>query len=130
MALLPFAIGLPSRNHQRVVARKEGAALIATLRPGELLGATPDAFADTHPGVRVSRGPQPDYVVLRVDMGGYPGNNLDKDGDVAMVGVRAGRIEWVAPSTHSFSGATALGLKSSLLCLNSKGIPTHSRPGC
>ena len=41
LALLPFAVSLPGMNQQRVAARRTGAALLASLRVGEMLPAAP-----------------------------------------------------------------------------------------
>jgi hypothetical protein len=71
LALLPFAISLPSKNRRRVAARREGAALLASLRVGEALGSAPGKFAADHPGVRAYPATRGDYAVLSIDLGSY-----------------------------------------------------------
>lgn len=123
LALLPFAVTLPFKNHQRVAARHEGAALLATLHVGAPLGAAPRVFALTHRGVRAYTAAQGDYAVLSIDMGGYPGRNLSNFNDVALVGVRGGRVEWMSPPVSD-------GPHAPLLCLDAQGVPNAPRPGC
>jgi hypothetical protein len=123
LALLPFAISLPEKNRQRVAARREGAALLASLRVGETLGSTPGKFAADHPGVRAYRTAQGDYAVLSIDLGGYPGRNLTNFNDAALVGVRQGLVEWVSPPS-------SFGPRGALLCLDEHGVPNTPRRGC
>jgi|GEM_PF-1944638 len=123
LAILPFAITLPGMNRQRVAARRDGAALLAMVRVGEPLGAAPETFAATHKGVRAYPVAQGDYAVLSLDMGAYPGRNLTNFNDVALVGVRRGRIAWIAPPA-------SLGPHAALLCLDEHGVPNTPRRGC
>jgi hypothetical protein len=123
LALLPFAVTLPAKNHQRVAARGDGAALLATLRVGEPLAAAPATFAAGHKGVRAYPAAGGDYAVLSLDLGGYPGRNLTDFNDAALVGVRAGRIEWTA-------APAGFGPHPGLLCLDDHGVPNTPRPGC
>ena len=123
LALLPFAISLPSKNRRRVAARREGAALLASLRVGEALGSAPGKFGADHPGVRAYPATRGDYAVLSIDLGGYPGHNLTNFNDAALLGVRRGRIEWASlPSGFGPTGA--------LLCLDENGVPNTPRAGC
>ena len=123
LALLPFAVSLPTKNRQRVAARREGAALLASLRVGEVLGSTPGQFAADHPGVRAYTATRGDYAVLSIDLGGYPGHNLTNFNDAALVGVRRGRIEWESPPS-------GFGPTGALLCLDENGVPNAPRAGC
>ena len=123
LSLLPFAVILPVKNRQRVAARRDGAALLASLRVGEMLGAAPQKFATDHPGVRAYPAAQGDYFVLSIDLGGYPGRNLMNFNDAALVGVEQGRIEWVAPPA-------SFGPHAALLCLDGRGVPNTPRRGC
>jgi hypothetical protein len=123
LALLPFAISLPAKNHQRVVARRDGPALLASLHVGEALGAASEKFAADHPGVRAYSAAQGDYAVLSLDLGAYPGRNLTNLNDAALVGVRHGRIEWIAPPA-------GFGPHAWLLCLDQHGVPNTPRRGC
>ena len=123
LALLPFAVTLPAKNRQRVAARRDGAALLASLRVGEMLGAAPQDFAAGHPGVRAYPADRGDYVVLSIDLGGYPGRNLTNFNDAALVGVERGRIEWEAPPA-------SFGPHAALLCLDDHGVPNTPRRGC
>ncbi len=123
LALLPFSAALPLKNQQRVAARKTGAALMASLRLGELLGAPPQKFAARHTGVRAFLAKSGDYAVLSIDMGGYPGRNLTNFNDATLIGVRSGSIEWISPPTPSGPGAP-------LLCLDGNGVPNTPRAGC
>lgn len=123
LALLPFAIGLPAKNRQRIAARREGAALLASLRVGEMLGSAPSKFAADHPGVRAYLATRGDYAVVSIDLGGYPGRNLTNFNDAALVGVRLGRIEWESPPS-------SFGPNGALLCLDEHGVPNAPRPGC
>lgn len=125
LALLPFAGRLPGLNRQRVAARSIGAAIMASLHPGEPLGNTPDRFAAEHPGVRFHPGKSAGYGVLSVDLGGYPGRNLTNFNATALVGIRAGRVEWISPPTPAPVGPTP-----NLLCRDASGVPNTPRPGC
>jgi hypothetical protein len=123
LALLPFALTLPAKNRQRVAAREQGGALLQSLRVGEALGADPRGFAAHHRGVRAYLAQTSDYAVLSIDLGGYPGRNLSNFNDVALVGVRNGRVEWISPPR-------AFGPRGDLLCLDEHGVPSSPRPGC
>jgi hypothetical protein len=123
LSLLPFAVTLPAKNRQRVAARRDGAALLASLHVGEMLGAAPQRFAADHPGVRAYPAAQGDYIVLSIDLGGYPGRNLTNFNDAALVGVERGRIKWEAPPA-------SFGPHAALLCLDDQGVPNAPRRGC
>ena len=123
LALLPFAVTLPAKNQQRAAARRQGAALLASLQVGGMLGSAPRKFAADHAGVRAYPAKQGDYAVLSLDLGGYPGNNLTNFNDAALAGVRSGRIEWLSPPA-------SFGPGGALLCLDEHGVPDTPRPGC
>jgi hypothetical protein len=123
LALLPFAISLPGMNRQRVAARRDGAALLASLHIGDPLSAPPRTFAAAHTGVRAYPAKGSDYAVLTIDLGGYPSRNLSNFKDAALLGVRDGRIEWVSPPSY-------FGPKGGLLCLDERGVPNTPRRGC
>jgi len=129
LALLPFAVTLPFKNAERVRMRERAKGLLERLKLGEAL---PEGFLDPGQGVEVHRAPSPsDYVVLSIDKGSYPSRNLSNTDDVALVGVRAGRVEWIAPSANYPTGSpSSLGLSAGLLCLNPQGAPGPARKGC
>jgi hypothetical protein len=93
LALAPFAVGLPVMNGERGAQQRAGAALYAQLAPGYRLPDPPTRFASEHGGVRAIRG-DPGYVVLKVDLGGYPSRNLSNRKDFALIGVRDGVVAW------------------------------------
>lgn len=124
LALLPFAVTLPAKNHQRQTAREKGAATFSALRVGSILGATPQAYARAHSGVRAYTSQRPGYAVISIDMGGYPGRNLSNFNDAALFGVQDGRVVWTSPP------ATNFGPSARLLCLDAHGVPATPRPGC
>lgn len=130
LALAPFAVVMPAKNRQRVAARERGIALVAGLHVGARLREAPEAFA-RRPGVQINRGPDPAYVVLSINMGDRPNNNLANTNDVALIGVRGRVVEWLSRSAHVDSGAGApLRLNAGLLCLDRNGVPGEVRPGC
>lgn len=124
LALLPFAVTLPAKNHQRQTAREKGAIAFSALRVGSMLGATPQAYASAHSGVRAYTGLRPGYAVISIDMGGYPGRNLTNFNDAALVGVQDGRVVWTSPP------ATYFGPSARLLCLDAHSVPATPRTGC
>ncbi|MDP2764472.1 MAG: hypothetical protein Q8O54_06515 [Brevundimonas sp.] len=102
-------------------AEREGGALLNGLRLGVELPQTPEEMAREQRGVRVFRDrADPAFAIVAVKMGARgttPG--------LALVGVRDGRVVWIAGS-----GATGrLGL-SDALCLNAEGLLDDVRPGC
>lgn len=123
LAGAPFIVSLPFINQGRKAARRRGSQLLAQLSVGATLSATPEAFAAAHKGVRVYRDGASDYAVLSIDLGGAPTRNLSDYRDAALLGVRGGRIVWIAPPT-------GLGPKASLLCLDAQGVPGTPRRGC
>ena len=124
LALLPLAVTLPAKNHQRQTAREKGALTFSALRVGSMLGATPQAYASAHSGVRAYTGRKPGYAVISIDMGGYPGRNLTNFNDAALVGVQDDRVVWTSPP------ATNFGPSARLLCLDVHGVPAIPRIGC
>lgn len=121
LSLLPFAVTLPGKNAQRTAASRDGPALLATLRVGEPLGAAPEAFAAAHRGMRAYTAG--DYAVLSLDLGAAPGRNLSNFNDAALIGVRGGRIEWIAPPA-------GFGPRPDLLCIDEHGVAATPRKGC
>lgn len=121
LAALPFAVTLPGKNAQRTTASRDGPALLATLRVGEPLGAAPEAFAAAHRGMRAYTAG--DYAVLSLDLGAAPGRNLSNFNDAALIGVRGGRIEWIAPPA-------GFGPRPDLLCIDEHGVAATPRKGC
>jgi hypothetical protein len=122
LALVPFAIGLPSMNHQREEARVRGHELLQSLHVGDRLSDPAERFAAQHAEVHsyVSGG---GYAVLAIDLGGYPTRNLSNFRDFALVGLRDERIDWIAPPS-------TVGPSPTLLCLDNKGVPGTPRRGC
>jgi len=125
MVLLPLAVTLPFKNHERRATSERGGALLAALSPGDALSETAARFAEDHPGVQVFTGGDPDYVVLKIDMGAPPSRHIDNTDVHALIGVRDNRVEWIAPA-----GGMALGVYPGLLCLGANARPDHSRAGC
>lgn len=89
---LPFVFVLPFRNAQRVRARRDGLELYESLSPGTRLTAEEAGSGLVH----TFETAEPSYIVLRVDMGAYPGLNLDDTDDYGLVGVRNGVVVWRA----------------------------------
>jgi len=125
VVLIPLAVTLPFKNHERRLASKRGVALLTALRPGDALNEPVARFAEDHAGVQMVTGGDPAYVVLKIDMGAPPGRHIDNTDVHALVGVRNNHVEWIAPA-----GSVALGVYPGLLCLGANARPDHSRPGC
>ena len=96
LALAPFTVGLPVMNGARGAHRRAGPALYAQLAPGYRLPGGLHGFLSQHGGVRAIHGRDPDYVILKVDLGGYPSRNLSNTEDFGLVGVRGGVVAWRA----------------------------------
>ncbi|MEY4555099.1 MAG: hypothetical protein RL093_218 [Pseudomonadota bacterium] len=126
LSLLPFAWELRGLNAQRLADRRDGAALFATLAPGDSLPGGLDAFLSAHPGVR-RHGDEQDqaYSVLVINLGAEASNNLARMNRAAVVGVRDDRIVWVGDG----EAAAGLGLTSAL-CIDDRGTARAVRPGC
>jgi hypothetical protein len=126
LSLLPFAWRLGSLNAQREANHMEGAALFATLRPGEALPGGLNAFLSAHPGVRRHVDEQdPAYSVLVINLGAEASNNLARMNGAALIGVRDDRIVWTADG----GAAAGLGLTSAL-CVDDLATAGAVRPGC
>ncbi len=125
VVLIPLAVTLPFKNHERQVASERGVALLAGLRPGDALNEPVARFAEDHAGVQMFTGGDPAYVVLKINMGAPPSRHIDDTDVHALVGVRNNHVEWIAPA-----GSVALGVYPGLLCLGADARPDHSRPGC
>ncbi len=125
VVLIPLAVTLPFKNHERRVASERGAALLTGLRPGDALNEPVARFAEDHAGVQMFTGGDPAYVVLKIDMGAPSSRHIDNTDLHALVGVRENHVEWIAPA-----GSFALGVYPGLLCLGPNARPDHSRPGC
>lgn len=126
LSLLPFAWRLKGLNEEREANRLEGAALFATLKPGDPLEGGLTAFLSAHPGVRRYVDEQdPAYSVLVVNLGAEANNNLARMNAAALVGVRDDRIVW----TGDGGAAAGLGL-SSALCVDDRATAGAVRPGC
>lgn len=126
LSLLPFAWRLPGLNAERRTARVEGAALFATLTPGEPLPGGLNAFLSAHRGVRRYTDRQdPAYSVLVINLGAEPSNNLSRMNAAALIGVRDNTIVW----TGDGDSAAGLGLTSAL-CVDDRGRARTVRPGC
>jgi hypothetical protein len=92
LALLPFALELPSLNARRATALRDGAMVYDQLAPGAEIPGGVEAFAAKHPVIAVRPGPDPHYVLLQVDLGAYPSRNLTYFHHEALIGVRDGRV--------------------------------------
>lgn len=126
---LPFVPAMPFINGHRTAQARSGAEALAELKPGQPVDGGASAFAKRHSGVRVFQGDAADYQVLAIDLGSVANNNVDNTDDVALAGVRAGRVEWVAPSLGYGRGVPAL-FQSWILCLDRDGDPGRVRRGC
>ncbi len=126
LSLLPFAWQLKGLNAERETNRLEGAALFATLKPGDPLPGGLNAFLSSHPGVRRYIDEQdPAYSVLVINMGAAASNNLARMNGAALIGVRDDRIVW----TGDGEAAAGLGLTSAL-CVDDRATAGAVRPGC
>jgi len=96
LALLPFAIELPFMNASRAANKRRGVALYDQLRPGYSLPGGLQSFLSRHAIANVLRSRDPNYVILRIDLGAYEGRNLSNSDDFGLVGVRDGVIQWRA----------------------------------
>jgi hypothetical protein len=126
LSLLPFAWRLRGLNAERQANRLEGAALFATLRPGEALHGGLNGFLSAHPGVRrYDDEEDPAYSVLVVNLGAGASNNLARMNGAALIGVRDDRIVWTADG----EAAAGLGLTAAL-CIDERATAGAVRPGC
>lgn len=126
LSLLPFAWRLRGLNAERLADRRDGAALFATLAPGESLPGGLDALLSAHPGVRRYVDAQdPAYSVLVINLGAEASNNLARMNGAALVGARDGRIVWVGDG----EAASGIGLTAAL-CIDDRGTARAVRPGC
>jgi len=94
LSVLPFAIELPFLNAARVKRKREGRALYDRLTPGGTLDGGLTTFTRQYRSVKILRGRDPAYVVLRLDLGAYPSRSINDEDDYAEVGVRNGVIIW------------------------------------
>ena len=126
LALLPFAWRLPALNEQRREAQVRGAALFARMRLGEAVPGGGARFAAENPGVRrYADAEDPTYEVLSIDMGADASNNLARMNAAALVGLRDGRVVWLADG----GAAAGLGLLTAM-CVDRSRQATNHRPGC
>jgi hypothetical protein len=126
LALLPFAGRLPALNEQRREAQVRGAALFAQMRLGEVVPGGGARFAAENPGVRrYADAEDPTYEVLSIDMGAEASNNLARMNAAALVGLRDGRVVWLADG----GAAAGLGLLAAMCVDGSRRANAH-RPGC
>jgi hypothetical protein len=126
LALAPFAILLPGINAERRRAETEGPETMASVSLGEDLEGGAGGFARRHRGVRAYQGRTPDYFILAVNLGAPASRNLSRMNKAGFIGVRRGRVEWIAPNAASaFGYAIEIGL-----CLDRNGVPGSTRPGC
>jgi hypothetical protein len=96
------------------------------LAVGALLPGGGAGFAERHRGVRRYWDAQdPTYEILSIDMGAEPSRNLARMNAAALVGVREGRIVWLADG----EGAASLGLLTAI-CIDASRRLGASRPGC
>ncbi|WP_201463908.1 hypothetical protein [Brevundimonas aurantiaca] len=126
LSLLPLVWRLPALNHQRRTAQVQGASLYGSLAVGALLPGGGAGFAERHRGVRRYWDAQdPTYEILSIDIGAEPSRNLARMNAAALVGVREGRIVWLADG----EGAASLGLLTAI-CIDASRRLGASRPGC
>lgn len=126
LALLPFAWRLPALNEQRREAQVRGSALFARMRLGEVVPGGGARFAAENPGVRrYVDAEDPTYEVLSIDMGAEASNNLARMNAAALVGLRDGRVVWLADG----GAAAGLGLLAAM-CVDRSARAGEHRPGC
>lgn len=126
LALLPFAWQLPALNAERREARVAGPALYARMQLGEVLPGGGQGFARANRGVRrYADAVDPGYEVLAINLGDEPSNNLSRKNHAALIGVRDGRVVWLANG----DAAMGLGLVSAL-CIDARGRSRALRSGC
>lgn len=124
--MAPFALLLPFINAERHRAEIAGPATMASLSIGQELPVGADGFARGRRGVRVYHGRDPNYAILAVNLGAPNSRNLSRMNRAGFIGVRSGRVEWIARSTGFEPGnAIAVGL-----CLDRNGVPGAVRAGC
>lgn len=125
LSLLPLAIGLPKLNRERVRARREGGAVLSSLRLGQSLPGGVEAFARGVRGAYVLRDADLAYGVLVVDLGAPPSRNVGRMNHAGLVGIRGDRVVWIGRTDHR----APLGL-SGALCLDRNARPGRVRRGC
>ncbi|MGH7027805.1 hypothetical protein [Brevundimonas sp.] len=126
LSLLPFAWRLPALNEQRREAQARGSALFAQMRLGEIVPGGGARFAAENAGVRrYVDDEEPAYEVLSIDMGAEASNNLARMNAAALVGLRDGRVVWLADG----GAAAGLGLLTAI-CVDRSRRAGDYRPGC
>jgi hypothetical protein len=126
LALLPFAWQLPALNAERREALVAGPALYARMQLGQVLPGGGQGFARANRGVRrYADAADPGYEVLAINLGDEPSNNLSRQNRAALVGVRDGRVVWLADG----DGASGLGLVSAM-CIDDRRLSRAYRSGC
>ncbi|QTC92090.1 hypothetical protein [Brevundimonas goettingensis] len=124
--LLPFAWQLPALNAERREALVAGPALYGRMQLGQVLPGGGQGFARANRGVRrYADAVDPGYEVLAINLGDEPSNNLSRQNRAALIGVRDGRVVWLA------DGKAAAGLRLvSALCINAERRSVAYRSGC
>ncbi len=126
LALLPFAWTLPGLNAERDRDAREGPALLAAVRPGDLLPGGVASLVRDRPGTELYRdATDADYGIVVVSVGSSDRRNLARRFDVGMIGIRGDRVIWTA----SPEMVDALALKPSL-CTGRDGRLGNVRRGC
>ena len=119
LAALP---AVPFRNAEDARAEREGGALLASVSPGDDLGAQAEDWVGRTRGVRVYRDPvDPDYAVIAIRLG----SGDDTAAKVGLLGVRGTRVVWKAER----NGADQMGVRA-LMCRDSDNRATDVRRGC
>ncbi|NBW07585.1 MAG: hypothetical protein EBR82_06125 [Caulobacteraceae bacterium] len=126
LALLPFAWQLTGLNAERREALVAGPALYAQMQLGQVLPGGGQGFARANRGVRrYADAVDPAYEVLAINLGDEPSNNLSRQNRTALIGVRDGRVVWLA------DGDAAAGLRLvSALCIDDRRRSVAYRSGC
>ncbi len=126
LALLPFAWQLNGLNAERREALVAGPALYARMQLGQVMPGGGQGFARANRGVRrYADAADPGYEVLAINLGDEPSNNLSRQNRTALIGVRDGRVVWLADGT----AAGGLGLVSAL-CIDDRRRSRAYRSGC
>jgi hypothetical protein len=123
--IAPLAVKLSALNADRARARIEGPKALAQLRVGEVLEGGARTFVAEHTGSFVEQHGAA-YEILTINLGDEPSRNVARMNEAAFVGLRGGRIEWIAPSSRRAMGKfIALGM-----CEDANGKPNGERRGC
>ena len=119
LAVLPT---VPFLKAEEARAEREGGALLASVEPGDDLGAPVEEWVGRLRGVRVYRDPvDAEYAVIAVKLG----SGGDTAPKVGLLGVRGTRVIWKAER----GAADQTGVRA-LMCRDPQNRATDARRGC